>query len=41
MSSAPLTGWILFASVMMLLAGMFGIIDGIAALVTDEIYVVT
>jgi hypothetical protein len=31
----------MFASVMMLLAGMFGIINGIAALVNDEIYVVT
>ncbi len=37
----PGSGWIMFASVMMLLAGMFGVIDGIAALVTDEIYVVT
>ena len=39
--SGPGSGWIMFASVMMLLAGMFGVIDGIAALVTDEIYVVT
>lgn len=39
--SSPGSGWIMFASVMMLLAGMFGVIDGIAALVADEIYVVT
>ena len=38
--TSPGSGWVIFASMMMVLAGTFGIINGIAALVTNEIYVV-
>src|SRR3954453_18174233 len=32
-------GWIAFAAVMMLMVGAFNIIDGLAALLKDEVYV--
>ena len=37
----PTSGWIPFAAFMMVLAGMFGVIDGLVALVNDEVYLVT
>lgn len=38
---ARLSGWVVFASVMMGLAGAFSVIDGLVAIVADEVYVVT
>lgn len=35
------SGWIVFAAWMLLLAGVFGIIDGLVAIVNNEVYVVT
>jgi hypothetical protein len=35
------SGWVAFASFMLVLAGMFGIIDGLVALINDEVYLVT
>jgi hypothetical protein len=32
------SGWVLFASIMLMIAGMFGIIDGLVALIHDEVY---
>ena len=35
------SGWIVFASVMMVLIGMFMIVDALIALINDEVYLVT
>lgn len=35
------SGWVAFASIMLFMAGMFGIIDGLVALIHDEVFVVT
>jgi hypothetical protein len=35
------SGWVVFASIMLVLAGMFGIIHGLVALINDEVYLVT
>lgn len=35
------SGWVVFASIMLVLAGMFGIIDGLVAIVNNEVYLVT
>lgn len=35
------SGWVVFASMMLVLAGMFGIIHGLVALINDEVYLVT
>lgn len=35
------SGWVLFASLMLVLAGIFGIIDGLVAIINNEVYVVT
>ncbi len=35
------SGWVVFASIMLIMAGMFGIIDGLFALIHDEVYLVT
>ncbi len=35
------SGWVVFASIMLVMAGMFGIIDGLVALINDEVYLVT
>jgi hypothetical protein len=40
-SASPWAGFVVFAGVMMLVAGSFEIIDGIIALVRDEYYLVT
>lgn len=39
--SAAAVGWALFAAVMLMIAGFFQIIAGIAALIEDEFYVAT
>lgn len=36
-----INGWILFASMMMIILGTMGAINGLIALINDEIYVVT
>jgi hypothetical protein len=36
-----LSGWVVFASVMMGLAGAFSVIDGLVAILVNEVYVVT
>lgn len=35
------SGWVVFASFMLIIAGVFGIIDGLVALIHDEVYLVT
>ncbi len=35
------SGWIAFASIMLVMAGIFGIIDGLVAIIHNEAYVVT
>ena len=35
------SGWVVFASIMLIMAGVFGIIDGLVALINDEVYLVT
>ena len=35
------SGWVVFASIMLIMAGVFGIIDGLVALIHDEVYLVT
>lgn len=35
------SGWVVFASIMLIMAGTFGIIDGLVALINDEVYLVT
>lgn len=35
------SGWVVFASIMLIMAGVFGIIDGMVALIHDEVYLVT
>ncbi|TET54251.1 MAG: hypothetical protein E3J64_02195 [Anaerolineales bacterium] len=35
------SGWVVFASIMLVMAGMFGIIHGLVALLNDEVYLVT
>lgn len=35
------SGWVVFASMMLILAGMFGSIFGLVALIEDEVFVVT
>jgi hypothetical protein len=39
--SAAAVGWALFAAIMLMIAGMFQIIAGIAALIEDDFFVVT
>jgi hypothetical protein len=34
------SGWVVFAAVMMVMAGIFGIINGLIALIHDEVYLV-
>jgi len=34
------SGWVVFAAVLMMMAGMFGMINGLIALLKDEVYVV-
>jgi hypothetical protein len=34
------SGWVAFAAVMMIVAGLFGAIDGLVAIVNDEVYLV-
>ena len=36
-----INGWILFASIMMIVVGTMGALNGLIALINDEIYVVT
>ena len=35
------SGWVVFASIMLVMAGWFGIIQGLVALINDEVYLVT
>lgn len=35
------SGWVVFASIMLIMAGTFGIIHGLVALLNDEVYLVT
>jgi hypothetical protein len=39
--SAAAVGWAMFAAIMLMIAGMFQIIAGIAALIEDDFFVVT
>jgi hypothetical protein len=39
--SAAAVGWALFAAIMLMIAGMFQIIAGIAALLKDDFFVIT
>ena len=34
------TGWVVFAAVIMMMAGIFGMINGLIAIIHDEVYVV-
>ena len=35
------SGWVVFASMMLILAGIFGFIDGLVALIDDKVFLVT
>ncbi len=35
------SGWVVFASIMLVMAGIFGAIDGLVALINDEVFFVT
>lgn len=37
----PMSGWLSFAAIVMVLAGSFSMIDGLVALIHDEVYVAT
>ena len=34
------SGWVVFAAIMLIVAGMFGAINGLVAIINDEAYVV-
>lgn len=38
---ARTSGWVVFAAVLMVMAGIFGMINGLIALTKDEVYLVT
>lgn len=35
------SGWVVFAGIMLFMAGMFGAIDGLVAIIHEEVFVVT
>ncbi len=35
------SGWVVFAGIMLIMAGMFGAIDGLVAIIQDEVFLVT
>ena len=34
-------GWVVFAGIMLFMAGMFGAIDGLVAIIHDQVFLVT
>ena len=40
-STRRTSGWVVFAAVLMVMAGIFGMINGLIALINDEVYLVT
>jgi len=41
MQEVRTSGWVVFAAVLMVMAGIFGMINGLIALTKDEVYLVT
>jgi len=41
MQEVRTSGWVVFAAVLMVMAGIFGMINGVIALTKDEVYLVT